>query len=152
MTSNGLRDFKDDLEFGLSKEEPTLIKLINHFKRDIQNTKTIYNDKFCKWDYETIDDNDENKNIKFELKSRKTDKDAYKTTIFPVHKTINFNNCNGTLICVFCFSDKLCYIKYDKNLFNKFSKMTIQNNRTGRNDNPVVYYNIPVDLLIDLNE
>lgn len=140
------RSLKKDLDFGLSNEEPVRILLKKIFKDDeeIMNTKDLYNDKYCSYDFEGI-----TTKRKFELKSRTFNKSKYPTTIFPVHK-INNDITKNDYILVFKFLDKCCYIKYDKDLFNTFSKRNIQVYRCDKRDLPTMHFEIPVKLLIDI--
>ena len=64
-----LRSFKDDLKYGLEREDEVNIKLIDKFNEDIKNTKELYNDKYYKYDYEGIVSG-----TRYELKCRKNNK------------------------------------------------------------------------------
>ena len=57
------KSFQNDLNFGLSNEEPIRQLLIKYFNEDIINTKDLYNDIYCKYDYEGTSKS------KYELKS-----------------------------------------------------------------------------------
>lgn len=140
------RSLKNDLAFGLSNEEPVRLLLKKIFKDDeeIMNTKDLYNNKYCSYDFEGL-----TTHRKFELKSRTFNKSKYPTTILPVHK-INDDITKNEYILVFKFLDKCCYIKYDKDLFNTFSKRHIQVYRCDKRDLPTLHFEIPVKLLIDI--
>ena len=135
-----LRRFQDDYNYGMEKEIGIETKLRLTFNDEsITNTKTLYKDTFCKWDYESKDGK------KWELKSRRNTKWAYSTTIIPCHKTTT-----GEVYYVFEFTDKTCYIKYEEDLFNTFEIRTIKVYRQGKYDPPTDHYCIPVKLLIDI--
>ena len=142
-----MRSFKTDLEFGLKKEEEMIDKIKQQFpfEKDIKNTKDLYNNIYCSYDYEGL-----THNTRFELKSRTCTKDAYKTTIIPVHK-INEISIAKDLYCIFNFTDFITYIKYDKKLFDKFEKKTYKIQRIGRYDPPTLHYEIPTSLLLKFN-
>ncbi len=139
------KSFQNDLNFGLSNEEPIRQLLIKYFNEDIINTKDLCNDIYCKYDYEGT-----TTMSKYELKSRKNNKNKYPTTIIPVHK-INSETINNGLYFIFNFTDKCSYIKYDKKLFKTFSTRLIKLNRFDKYDLPTTHYEIPINLLIDIN-
>lgn len=127
------RSLANDLEFGLTKEDAVIKRLSEHFGDDIIKTT----DKFCKYDaYGKVN--------KYEIKSRRNKKDAYATTIIPVHKTIE-----GELYFVFNFTDGLYYIKYEEEKFSKYEQKNIGTYRYGARYNPVEHYCIPVCDLIN---
>ena len=131
---------KTDLSFGLEREEYILKLLkINWTNEEIKNTKELYGE-FCTYDYEAPD------GTSWELKSRRNRKAQYPTTILPVHKV---RDVETKQVFVFNFTDKTCYIEYDKELFSQFKKSIINANRqTGTNNNGL-HYEIPVHLLHD---
>lgn len=141
------RSFKKDLEFGLSKEEVVRQLLKKYFtdEEDILNTKDLYNDIYCKYDFEGI-----TLKTKYELKSRTNRKYQYPTTIIPVHK-ITTETINTGLYFVFNFTDKCCIIKYDEQVFKKFNTKMFKIVREGRYDPPTLHYEIPITSLIDIN-
>lgn len=136
-----LRSFNDDYKYGMNKEDIMETKLRLLFNDEsITNTKMLYGDTFKKWDFEAKDGR------KWELKSRRNTKNRYPTTIIPCHKKIS----GAELYYVFQFTDKICYIKFDEELFNTFEIRTIQVVRNGRYDPPTDHFCIPVNLLIDI--
>lgn len=141
------RSFKNDMEFGLSKEEPVRIILKSYFKEeeDIINTKDLYNNEYCKYDYEGI-----TTKKRYEVKSRTNKKNTYPTTLLPVHK-IDSDTIKNGLIFIFNFTDKCCYIKYDKKLFSDFEIKIIKIYREGKYDPPTPHYLIPISMLTDIN-
>jgi hypothetical protein len=145
MTS--VRSFKNDLNFGLSREEPVRQILKGYFKdeADIINTKDLYNNIYCKYDYEGT-----THKRRYEVKSRTTPKNKYPSTIIPVHKITTETIQNG-LYFIFNFSDKCTYIIYDEELFKTFKTKMMKIYRDGKYDPPTLHYEIPINLLIDMN-
>ena len=133
-----LKSYFEDYKYGIAEEEKIRTLLINHFNEDIIKTK----ERYCKYDYICLASNN-----KFELKSRRNNKNHYPTTIIPVDKVIT----NDNLYFIFNFIDKCCYIKYNEDQFKQFNKRIIKTNRWDKNDKPNVHYEIPVDLLVDIN-
>ncbi len=141
------RTFKNDLNFGLSKEEPVRQILKGYFKDedDIINTKDLYNDIYCKYDYEGT-----THKRRYEVKSRTTNKTKYPTTIIPVHKITSETTKNG-LYFIFNFTDKCTFIIYDEKLFKTFKTKMMKIYRDGKYDPETLHYEIPIKLLIDMN-
>jgi hypothetical protein len=141
------RSFQNDLKFGLSKEEPVRQLLKTKFteEEDIINTKDLYNDEFCKFDYEGI-----TTKRRYEVKSRTNKKYQFPTTILPVHKITTETTKNGLYI-IFNFTDKCSYIIYDKNVFDNFETKIFKIYRDGKYDPPTLHFLIPVNILIDMN-
>jgi len=136
------RSLNNDLTFGLSKEDSVMDRLKTVFGNGLKNTKDIYGNQYCVYDFET--DN----GISFELKSRRVRKHQYKTTILPVHKV---RNVETDQYFVFNFTDGYTsYIKYDKDLFNTFNKLMLTIYRSGAPPTPQNHYEIPIELLIDI--
>lgn len=133
-----LRHFQDDLKYGLKQEVGVMERLKKYFNDEtITNTKELYGDNFCKWDFESTDNK-----TKWELKSRRNTKHTYPTTLLPCHKTTD-----GKVYYVFEFTDELCFLEYDANLFKTFDTKMIKVYRNGRYDPPTLHYLIPVNIL-----
>jgi hypothetical protein len=132
-------DIKTDLKYGLAKEEYILGLLKKTWNTDIKNTKDMYTE-FCIYDYEDPD------GTTWELKSRRIRKTQFPTTILPVHKV---RDVETKQVFVFNFTDKACYIEYDKNLFSQFKKTVIHANRQTGTNNHGLHYEIPISLLCD---
>lgn len=135
-----------DIKMGLMNEESLFNKLKHHLcpkygEEDIINTKEIY-DQYHKYDWEGTTNG-----THFEMKSRRNKKETYPTTIFPVHKIMTTDKPQ---VFIFHFTDKTCYIEYNKEVFDKFKRRTGQTFRDGVYDPPQQQYEIPVGLLIDL--
>ena len=141
------RSLKNDLKFGLEKEEPVrqLLKKTFSDEEDIINTKDLYNDEFCKFDYVGI-----TTKKRYEVKSRRNAKYDYSTTLLPVHK-ITYNTTKNGLIIIFNFTDKCSYITYNQELFKTFSTKDVKVFRDGKWEGPVPHYLIPVNILTDIN-
>jgi hypothetical protein len=133
--------FNNDLKYGLSKEIDIINKIKLQFPEEtnIRNTKEIYN-KFCLFDFES------DLKTSWEMKSRRNTKTQYPTTIIPVHK---IRDVETTQYFIFYFTDVISYIKYDKDVFDKFNKKIINANRKDGYNNHGVHYEIPVNMLID---
>ena len=127
-------NFKADNILGLKNQVDILNTLQSVFDISILETT----DKYCKWDYE------DNAGNHYELKSRRTMKQTYPTTLLPCHKIMK------TLVkqyFLFRFIDKLCYIEYNESLFKDIKTGWITDARQGKED---LHYYIPVELLIDI--
>ena len=138
-----MRTIKEDTQYGLQNEEIILNKLRRYWNDEpnIQNTKDIYNDNYCKYDFQS------DTLTTWELKSRRNTKTQYPTTIIPVHKV---RDVDTVQYFVFMFSNALCYIKYDNEIFHTFNIKYISDYRPGRPTTPIAHYEIPVELLIDI--
>jgi len=128
-----IRSLGNDLKFGLSREQQVIDRLKSHFG-DETILKT--QDKFCL--YDAI-----GKDFKYEIKSRRNRKTAYPTTIIPCHKAI------PNTIFVFNFTDCMCYIKYDVELFKTFTTQMIYADRYNATP-PSLHFHIPISHLIDI--
>ena len=120
-----------DLTYGLVKEQDIITTLSKFFEKDLKKTT----DHFCKYDFTTTEND-----LTIELKSRRNTMTAYKTTLLPIHKT----NDRENLYFVFQFTDKLAYIKYEKEVFDTFETCYITARGRERGAN---HFLIPVDLL-----
>ena len=127
-------NFQSDITFGLKNQSSILSTLQGKFGTSIVETT----DKFCKWDFEDSDGNH------YEVKSRRTTKFCYKTTLLPCHKIMR---TNAKQYFLFRYTDKVCFIQYDKILFDTFETGLITDARTQQND---LHFYIPVGLLIDV--
>lgn len=136
-----IRSLANDIKFGLKNEEIILTSLKTYWNDEtIRNTKDIYNDEYFPYDFEN------EKGCSWEVKSRRNSKTQYPTTILPVHKV---RNTNEKQYFVFQFTDKNCFIEYDKEKFDTFRTRQIRVQRYGGNSNYYNHYEIPIELLID---
>lgn len=143
-----LRTRANDLAMGLANETKLLGMLKFHFCRkygenDLINTKDIY-DQYHKYDWEGSTNG-----THFEMKSRRNRKRAYPTTIIPVDKV---RPTEKKQVFIFHFTDATCYIEYDKKIFDSFVRSSRTTERDGMWDIPKLHYEIPIGLLIDLDE
>jgi len=144
---NAVRSYENDRNYGFQKETEIIDLIKETFceslgETDIVNTRDLYNTDYYPYDYE----GSTNKTI-FEMKSRRNKKTQYPTTIIPCHK---INPEGRRQIFIFNFTDACCYIEYNKELFDTFSKRMISTQRFGKVDYPKNHYEIPVHLLIDM--
>ena len=135
----------NDISMGLTNESKVYNKLKNllcpkYGENDIIKTT----DQYAKWDW-TGDIN----GTHFEMKSRRNTKKCYPTTLLPVHKILKTDVAQ---VFIFHFTDKTCYIEYDEDLFKTFNKRTGITMRDGRYDPPQLQYEIPVNILVDLDD
>ena len=137
-----MRNYKDDLVFGL-KTESEVLYYIQCFFLSYEIEKTT--NRFAQFDFK-----DENDELFFELKSRRFEKNKYTTTIIPSSKIKNIKD-NTNVYFIFNFTDSLSYIKYDKELFDKFERQIIKIYRKNIYDKPTEHIYIPIDSLKDYN-
>lgn len=135
----------NDISMGLTNESKVYNKLKNllcpkYGENDIIKTT----DQYAKWDW-TGDIN----GTHFEMKSRRNTKKCYPTTLLPVHKILKTDVAQ---VFIFHFTDKTCYIEYNEDLFKTFNKRTGITMRDGRYDPPQLQYEIPVNILVDLDD
>jgi len=135
------KSFNNDITYGLSMEDKVMNELGSVFGGSLKNTKDLYNDRYYIYDFESDD------GTSFELKCRRNTKNAYPTTILPVHKV---RHVDTPQYFVFRFTDKLCYILYNKELFDGFSQRIISVYRAGAMPTPQNHYEIPVKYLTDI--
>ena len=141
MNNLNMLNVKSDLQFGLAKEGHVLDLLQKTFPNpDIKNTKEQHG-QFCIYDYESSD------GTSWEVKSRRNKKTQYPTTILPVHKV---REVDTKQYFVFHFTDKTCYIEYNKEQFDTFNKQRIFANRNTGSNNDGIHYEIPVRMLTDI--
>lgn len=118
-----------DLKYGLPREEKVYQKLSKRWGHIIKM------DRYNKYDFQV------GTNRFIELKSRRTCKDAFPTTIIGMNKT----PLNGEKVYfMFNFVDGLYYIKYNKELFDSFETRKF---RIIKRDIFTNNYCIPIDKL-----
>jgi hypothetical protein len=128
-----MRTFKEDYQFGKSKEEEILPFLNKHFNDDIK----IVENKFSKFDYV-------GKEYIYEVKSRTNKLNQFPDTLMPVSKVIP----NKKQIFIFNFTDKIGYIEYSEDTFKTIKKGGFKRNfREDFLDKIQNYYFIPINLL-----
>jgi hypothetical protein len=129
---------KADIKFGF-RQEKTLLPVINkHFSLNLKSLKRY--DVFDFADSDTL----------VELKSRRTPKAQFPTTIVGKNKLDYAEKSGKVVYFIFSFSDGLFYWRYDSNLIGDVIKFA----KGGRFDRgrPEVrdYAYIPVNLLIEI--
>lgn len=136
------RTIQDDLNLGYKNEEEILSVLNNFFNDTFKNTKDLYGNEYCNYDFEGTN------GMRIELKSRRNKYDDYPTTIIPVHKTISMDLCPNVFI--FNFADGIYYTEWNKNRFETYEKKMILCKRKGRIDNKE-HYLIPIEDLVKID-
>lgn len=128
----------EDIKFG-SNQEKSLLPVINSYLG--LNLKKLKR-------YDVFDFEDENTLV--ELKSRRTPKAQYPTTIVGKNKLDYAEKSGKVVYFIFSFSDGLFYWKYDKSLIGDKVKFA----KGGRYDRGRVevkeYAYIPVDILTEI--
>jgi hypothetical protein len=129
-----------DIKFGSSQEKSLLPVINSYFGLNLKSLKR----------YDVFDFADENTLV--ELKSRRTPKAQFPTTIVGKNKLDYAEQSGKVVYFIFSFSDGLFYWKYDSTLIGDKVKFA----KGGRFDRgrPEVkdYAYIPVDLLIEIEE
>jgi hypothetical protein len=125
--------FNNSYKFGKQEELKVLPLICEYFKREISQYPNQY-DKYDFFDSEH----------QYELKSRTNTKMKYPTTMI----TLNKMSDDKPLILLFNYTDRLCFIQYDK---EKFSKYFIQNHsRAGLKEDEKEHIYIPIEDLTDI--
>ena len=99
--------YPKDYEYGKQKEED-IYPLLKTFFNSPALERTPQ--RYCKYDFEDRD-------ATYEVKSRKCNKHTYPTTLLTLNKIINTTKDQ---YFIFNFTDEICYIKYDKAVFDTF--------------------------------
>jgi len=129
------RSYKKDYATGKKGEKEVLPTIRQFFNRDI--IKSVNR-------YEKFDFKDEC--YKYELKCRDACLTTYDTTIIPSNKIC------PNIIFLFKFYDGLYYIKYDKTVFDNYTKkIFVRFERSDYIDIPIEYIYIPVGDLQKIN-
>lgn len=72
--------------------------------------------------YSIMDYSNETNTLYVELKTRRIRHDAYATALIGANKIAFCNDPSKEYYFVFCYSDGIYYIKYDKKLFDTFER------------------------------
>ena len=127
------RTFRDDYSFGIKNEDKILPIINGYFNDNIKKSTNTYS----KNDYYG------DKYI-YELKSRTNKYSAYPTTLLGYNKRPDGKKQHF----LFSFSDGLYTIEYSQELFSTFeTKPFCRNQRSDYNDQPQLYYFIPINKL-----
>jgi len=125
-------NFENDYLYGIQKQKEILPILRDHFGNDLKETVG----RWKKYDFYS------DKSI-FELKSRKNRKAQYPTTLLTCNKVVS--ESGKDLIFLFNFTDQLCYIKYDPDLFSTFERRLFS--RINESFDEKDYFYIPIERL-----
>ena len=128
----------NDLNYGIPQEPTIISKLAVHFMEEITQESNPYS----RYDASSH-------TTKYEIKSRRNTHDKYHTTMVGVNKT----NVSGRLVFVFNFTDKLMYIVYNKEQFDKYEIRDIKATRMVRGkavENLKPCYLIDIDDLTEI--
>jgi len=125
-------NFENDYLYGIQKQKEILPILRDHFGKDLEETVG----RWKKYDFYS------DKSI-FELKSRKNTKTRYPTTLLTCNKVVS--ESGKDLIFLFNFTDQLCYIKYDPDLFSTFERRLFS--RINESFDEKDYFYIPIERL-----
>ena len=101
---------KEDLSFGTASEHNLLGSLQSFLDTTLER----------KGGYEVFDYTNPTRTIWVELKTRRVKHDLYKTTLIGANKIAFCSNPDVQYYFVFCFSDGVYYIKYEKDLCATF--------------------------------
>jgi hypothetical protein len=130
-------NFENDYLYGIQKQKEILPILRDHFGNDLKETVG----RWKKYDFYS------DKSI-FELKSRKNTKTQYPTTLLTCNKVVSVSGKD--LIFLFNFTDQLCYIKYDPDLFSTFEKRLFS--RINESFDEKDYFYIPIERLTTIKK
>lgn len=129
-----MKSFIVDLKTGLSNEKVILTHLRRYFNREIRPTKLAYS-KYDFYDKDNL----------YELKTRNNLFNTFKTTLIAEDKILDTLKSQ---YFIFSFTDKLAYIKYDKDVFKTFEVKAFQRDkRIDYTDNLKNYIYIPTNAL-----
>jgi len=134
-----MRTLEEDIKLGYKCEEELIPILNNFFNDTFRNTKDLYGNEYCNYDFEGTN------GLRIELKKRRNTYDDFPTTIIPVHKTISIDLCPN--IFIFNFSDGIYYTKWNYNRFKNYKTRMILCERFNKTDY-VEHYMIPIEDLI----
>jgi len=127
--------YHKDYSYGKKQQEIIIDILKDYF--DSPNMKATP-ERYCKWDFE------DDKNL-YELKSRKNRKNQYPTTLLTCNKVISSDKQQ---IFVFNFTDQICYLKYDKHVFDTFERKPYS--RINKEEDMTDYFFVPLEYLTTL--
>ena len=125
--------FNQSYKFGKKEELKVLPLIREHFKREINPYPNQY-DKYDFFDNE----------YQYELKSRTNTKTKYSDTMI----TFNKMSDDKPLILLFNYTDRLCFIQYDKEKFSKYKKCLFS--RAGLEEDEKEHIYIPIEDLTDI--
>jgi hypothetical protein len=124
--------YPKDYDFGIQQE----IKILPILREKFGQTIVPKEDRFSRYDYY-------NEQAIFELKSRTNAKNKYPTTLLTCNKVVE--GIDKDKYFLFNFTDQLCFIKYDSELFSTFEKKPFS--RNFRKEDEKDYFYIPINFL-----
>jgi len=130
-------NFENDYLYGIQKQKEILPILRDHFGNGLNETVG----RWKKYDFFT------DKSF-FELKSRKNTKTKYPTTLLTCNKVTHENE--KRIIFIFNFTDELCYIRYDPDVFSTFERRLFS--RINEAFDEKEYYYIPIERLTTIKK
>jgi hypothetical protein len=128
--------FQKDYVQGILQQKAVHPKLKEFFKRDIRE----YEGRYSKYDFY-------DEKAVYELKSRTNKKMQYPTTLLTCNKVTDSGD--KSIIFLFNFTDELCYIEYDKALFDTFERKPFSRVKEVRDEKD--YYYIPIGELVTIH-
>ncbi len=126
-----------DLNMGMLNEVSVEPIINEYFEMKVNNTK-LTKGKYCAYDYEC-----DEKQTRYELKSRRIPSNRYDSVFLSTRKIEKGWVEGYRLILLFLFTDGLFYCEYDPYVFTKYSKTTLSVYRDGRREDDKVF-NIPI--------
>ena len=127
-----LKSLQGDIAYGTAKEDGVIQHLQVHFKESI--AKSVY--QYSSYDAES-------ENTKYEIKCRRIKHDTFKTTIIGCNKT----RTKGRLVFVFCYTNGLYYIEYNKEKFDTYDIKQVGAIRSGGLYTVEPHFEIPIEHL-----
>jgi len=124
-------NYENDYQYGEQQQKHIKPLLEKHFGFLTEGQR------YSKYDFE-------NEDICIEVKSRKNRHDAYPNTLLTANK---ITDTNKTIIFIFNFTDKIMYIKYDREQFCKYEAKMFSRSRQMWDEKIYIY--IPIE---DLKE
>jgi hypothetical protein len=132
------RNFEKDYLFGEQQEQLLLPILQNKFDIDLKLT-----DRYYKFDLVSNKYN-------IEIKSRKFKHDRYPTTLIPKNKCIIEDN--KQTIFIINFIDRIYYIEYNKELFDKFKVVLFSRQQQYKYDLEYYFINLTYFTLLEIKK
>ena len=126
-----------DLNMGMLNEVSVEPIINEYFEMKVNNTK-LTKGRYCAYDYEC-----DEKQTRYELKSRRIPSNRYDSVFLSTRKIEKGWVEGYRLILLFLFTDGLFYCEYDPYVFKKYSKTTLSVYRDGRREDDKVF-NIPI--------
>ena len=116
------RTFSNDYKFGTTNE----LKLLPVIQKVLKDKKiTRSENQFSSYDYKS-------KTKRIELKSRFNASYKYPTTMISLSKVDDAESYDGDYYFFFHFTDKLTFIKYDKDQFDEYERKIMGRSDRGR--------------------